>query len=322
MQPIPLQNSEYLRLAIPAIYSPANETTGAVRNAVLRVALAALLCLLCACSPRLLLVQGAANELARQNQASETDPWLARDAGAFYLKLAESLLQEVPDNAALAEAVAGGFTQYAYAFVSAEADRIESKDSRAAQKLRQRAAAMYGRAHRHAMTALERQQPGFAVALASRDAAHWPRLSQAQIGLVYWAAASWGGRIANSKDDPEIVADLPLAIRLARLAWQQAPAHGAGALASLMGTFEVARPGGSTEQALAYFDQAILIGGASNAGAFVAKAEGIALPAADRSAFDALLRQALAAGLLRTDLQNAVMGERAQWLLDSSDDLF
>jgi hypothetical protein len=119
----------------------------------------------------MLLVQGAANELARQNQASETDPLLARDAGAFYLKLSESLLREVPGNAALAEAVAGGFTQYAYAFVSAEADRIESKDSRAAQTLRLRAAALYERAQRHAMAALERQQPGFAVALASRDAA-------------------------------------------------------------------------------------------------------------------------------------------------------
>ncbi len=31
----------------------------------------------------MLLVQGAANELARQNQASEADPLLARDAGAF-----------------------------------------------------------------------------------------------------------------------------------------------------------------------------------------------------------------------------------------------
>ncbi|MGS0754163.1 TRAP transporter TatT component family protein [Roseateles sp. GG27B] len=319
MQKIPPQQSVLLRLEMPGQRTAANPITNAT---VWRAGLAALLCLLCACSPRMLLVQGAANELARQNQASETDPLLARDAGAFYLKLSESLLREVPDNAALSEAVAGGFTQYAYAFVSAEADRIESKDSRAAQKLRLRAAALYERAQRHAMAALERQQPGFAVALASRDAAQWPRLNPAQIGLAYWAAASWGGRIANSKDNPDVVADLPLAIRLARLAWEQAPTHGDGALAGLMGSFEAARPGGSVQQASAYFDQAIAIGSGKNAGAFVAKAEGIALPAADRPAFDALLRQALIASLARADLQNAVMAERAQWLLDSADDLF
>jgi len=35
-----------------------------------------------------------------------------------------------------------------------------------------------------------------------------------------------------------------------------------------------------------------------------------------------LLRQALAAAKLKPDLQNEVMRERAQWLLESADDLF
>jgi hypothetical protein len=35
-----------------------------------------------------------------------------------------------------------------------------------------------------------------------------------------------------------------------------------------------------------------------------------------------LLRQALAAGAQRKDLANQVMRLRAQWLLDSADDLF
>jgi len=142
------------------------------------------------------------------------------------------------------------------------------------------------------------------------------------VGVAYWAAASWGGYISLSKDDPEAVADLPLAVRLAGLAWQRTPGHGDGALASLMGTFEAARPGGSSTRAAAYFDQAIAAGGGRNAGAYVAKAEGIALPAADRRAFEALLRQALDAARAQRDLSNEVVRERAQWLLDSADDLF
>jgi hypothetical protein len=280
------------------------------------------LMLLTACSPRHLLVQGLADELATQGQAQEEDLQLAREAGAFYLKLSESLLREAPDHARLAEAVASGFTQYSYAFVAFEADRLEARDVQAAQKLRERAARLYRRAHGHAMAALERQSPGFARALARPDASAWPRLRADQLGLAYWAAASWGAYISLSKDDPEIVADLPLAVRLASLAHQLQPDHGAGALASLMGTFEAARPGGSMKQALVYFDQAIAYSGSRSAAALLAKAEGWALPSHDRAAFESLLRQAIAASTDARDVAQAVMRERALWLLGSADDLF
>lgn len=289
---------------------------------VKRIALVSGLCLLGACSPRMLIVNGLADQLAGQGRQQEDDLVLAREASAFYLKLSESVLRQTPDHLKLTEAVAGGFTQYAYAFVAFEAERIESRDAKAAQKLRERAARLYLRAHRHAMTALEKETPGFALALARPSAAEWPRLNDDQVGVAYWAAASWGGYISLSKDHPDVVADLPLAIRLAQLAWQKQPDHGDGALASLMGTFEAARPGGSARQAAAYFDQAITLGGGRNAGALVAKAEGVALPAGDRAAFEALLRQALQAGAASHDLTGEVMRERAQWLLDSADDLF
>lgn len=277
---------------------------------------------LCACSPRLLIVQSAADELASQGQAEEEDLVLAREASAFYLKLSESILRESPGHLKLAESLAAGFTRYAYAFVAFEADRIESKDAKAAQKLRERAARLYLRAHRHAMAALELHAPGFAAKLASPDAAQWPRLDTTEVGLAYWAAASWGAFIALSKDNPDAVADLPLAARLARLAWERDPHHGDGALATLMGSFESARPGGDRRQAERYFDQAIENSRDHRAGACVAKAEAIALPAADRPAFEALLRQALQASARSRDVSNEVMRERAQWLLDTADDLF
>jgi hypothetical protein len=278
--------------------------------------------LLGGCSPRLMLVRGAAHELAQQGQSPEEDLGLAREASAFYLKLSESLLRQVPDDLPLAEAVAGGYTQYAYAFVAFEADRLEARDAKAAQALRQRAARLYLRAKNHAMTALALQHPGFAQALASPDPAAWPRLSSREVGVAYWAAAAWAAHISLSKDDPDTVADLPLAVRLARLAWERAPEHGAGALASLMGTLEAARPGGNAQQALVYFDRAIALGAGLSAGPWVAKAEGWAQPAGDRAAFDTLLQQALLASERRRDLPNAVMRERAQWLLASADDLF
>ena len=286
------------------------------------LALSALLLTLGAGAPRLLLVRGRADGLAAQGQLSEDDLLLARDASAFYLKLSESLAQEVPDHLPLAQALASGFTQYAYAFVAFEAERIEARDSRAAQALRVRAASLYARGKRHAMAALERSQPGFRQALQSSDPRDWPRIRPEQVALAYWAAASWGGQISMSKDSPETVADLPLAVRLAGLAYAAEPGYGQGALAGLMASFESARPGGSSAQALHYFDQAIQLGGDHSAGPLVAKAEGVALPAGDRAAFEALLRQALGVSAAHPDLQNAVMRERAQWLLASADDLF
>jgi predicted anti-sigma-YlaC factor YlaD len=281
-----------------------------------------ILVLLCACSPRYLIVQGVANELASQNQSTEDDLVLAREASAFYLKFSESVLRQTPGNLKLAEAVAGGFTQYAFAFVSFEAEKSEAKDSKAAQKLRERAARLYLRAHRHAMAALEQHKPGFFKALSSPEPKNWPNLDAEEIGVAYWAAASWGGLISLSKDDPNTVADLPLAVRMAYLAWKKTPDYGNGALASLMGSFEAARPGGSREQAAAYFDQAIAVSAGKSAGPLVSKAEGFSLPAGDRVAFEALLRQALVACDSQRDLQNEVMRERAQWLLDTADDLF
>jgi predicted anti-sigma-YlaC factor YlaD len=228
----------------------------------------------------------------------------------------------VPDNAKLSESVASGFTQYAYAFVSFEAERIEGKNAKAAQDLRERAARLYLRAHRHAMAALELGQPDFRVALESSNPADWPQLKPAQVGLAYWAAASWGGYISLSKDQPDTVADLPLAVRLAELAYAKDAGFGNGALASLMGAFESARAGGSSAQALKYFDQAIALGQSRSAGPLVAKAEGIALPQSDRAAFEALLREALAVASNHPDMQNTVMRERALWLLSNADDLF
>jgi len=278
--------------------------------------------LLAGCAPRTLLMKGVADELASQGQAEEEDLGLARDAAAFYLKLSESVLRQTPGHPALAEAVAGGFTQYAYAFVAFDAEKLEATDVRAAARQRQRAARLYQRAQRHAMAALELQQPGLARALAAPTGSAPLRLAPQQVGLAYWAAASWGAFIALSKDQPDVVADLPLAIRLAQLAFDTAPDHGQGSLAVLMAQFELARPGGTAAGAERYLARADLATGTPAPATLVTRAESLALPAGDRDTYEQLLRQAIAAAAPRRDLASQVLRERAQWLLDTVDDRF
>jgi hypothetical protein len=274
------------------------------------------------CAIRPFVVDQTAQALSTQPMSSEDDLQLAREASAFYLKFSESILKETPGHLKLAESVSAGFTQYAYAFVAFDAEKIDAKNPKAAADMRERAARLYARAHRHAMVALERSHPGFSDALRKPDAKNPLQLTKAQVPLAYWAAASLGGWISMSKDDPDLVADLPLSMRLAELAWQTDPTYGQGALASLMGTLEAAKVGGSRPKAQAYFDQAIAFGQGKEAGPLVAKAESVALPAEDRKQFEQLLQQALAISQAHRSLQNEVMRERAQWLLSSVDELF
>jgi hypothetical protein len=277
------------------------------------------------CAPQTLLLRGVADQLSSQGSAAEDDLGLAREASAFYLKLSESVLLQTPGHLALAASVAGGYTQYAYAFVEFEADRVEPKDAKAARLMRGRAARLYARAHRHAMAALEQHSPGLTQSLNAARAsssAETRRLPADQVAVAFWAAASWGAVISLSKDQPDVVADLPQAIRLAHLAWAGDPDFGDGALATLMGQFELARPGGSREQAQAYFERAVAAGTGRSAGPYVAQAEALALPAGDRAAFEGLLRTALQIAAKHRDLPNEVMRERAQWLLDTADDRF
>lgn len=278
--------------------------------------------MLSGCAIRPYVVDQTAQAISGQAMSHEDDLQLAREASAFYLKFSESVLKETPGHLKLAESVSAGFTQYAYAFVAFEAEKIDSKNQVQAAQMRERAGRMYARAHRHAMTALARQQPGFAIALKQADSTKYPKLTQAQVPLAYWAAASLAGWISMSKDDPDLVADLPLSIRLAELAWQVDPTYGQGALASLMGTLESARMGGSRVKAEHYFDQAIAYSSEKEAGPYVAKAESVALSAADRPQFERLLRQALLISKQHRNLQNEVMRERAEWLLANADDLF
>lgn len=263
---------------------------------------------------------GVADQLAGQGAAAEEDLGLAREASAFYLKLSESLLAEQPGHVGLASSVASGFTQYAYAFVAFEAEKLESRDARAAKAGRERAERLYARAQRHAFAALERRHPGLLAQLASGAAL--PALSLDERALAYWGAAAWGAGIALSTHDPERVADLPSVARLAQHLALAEPGQGEGALQSLLGTLEAARPGGSVAKAQAHFEAARRFGEGRNAGVFVAEAEAIALPAGDRVGYETLLRQALAAAAARRTLANELMRERAGWLLATLDDRF
>jgi hypothetical protein len=277
--------------------------------------------LLTGCSVQHQLLNRAGDLLSAENSSTDDDLELLMHASAYQLKLSESLLQEIPGHLKLAEAVTRGYTQYAFVYLMDEADRMESDSVQRASALRVRAAKMLSRAKSLGLKSLTRQYPDLNHYLQEKGLKRPVQISKQDAGLAYWTMTAWAGAISLSKDSPDVVADLPEVLRLAELAWRAHPQFDHGALASMMGTLELAKPGGKPEAAEKYFNLAIEWRG-NQVAPLISKAENWGVATQNKEAFTQLLNQAIELSKSQNDLTNTVMRRRAQWLLDSTDNLF
>ena len=237
------------------------------------VALAALVALMSSgCSIRRMAVNKLGDALAGGGAsfASDDDPDLVKDATPFSLKLMESLIAESPRHKGLRYASASGFTQYAYAFVQLESEAVENKDLAAATALRERARRLYFRARNHGLRGLEITHPGLEQRLRNNARAAVRDLGSLDVPLTYWTAVAWAAAISVSKDNPEAVADLPIAEALMDRALELDEKYADGAIHSFLITYEMSRQGASgdaAERARRHFDRAVELSGRATGGA-------------------------------------------------------
>ncbi len=259
--------------------------------------------------------------------ATDDDPDLIRAAAPFSLKLMESLLIESPQHRELLQALASGFTQYAYAFAALPADELEEKDLAAANAGHARAKRLYLRARNYGLRGLAVKHPDFEKLLRASPAAAVRVTTKADVHLLYWTAVSWAAGISLSKDNPDAIADLPLAAALMDRALALDSGFDHGAIHSFLITFELARPGAGPDavaKARQHFARAVELSGGNQAGPYVSLAESVALQQQNAVEFKALLDQALAVKVdARPEwrLVNTLMQRRAAWLLGRIDDL-
>jgi len=283
-----------------------------------------------ACSVRQLAVNAVGNALASgtSSWAEDEDLELIRDATPFALKTIESLLAENPRHRGLLLAAAAGFTQYAYAFVHAEADYLEGEDLARATALRRRAVRLYLRARAYGLRGLETNHPGLSARLLADPGAAVAVTRRDDVALLYWTAAAWGAAISLAKDNAELAADLQAVEALARRALALDEGFGEGAIHDFFIAFEGGRPaaaGGSAERARAHFQRAVAISRGRRSAPYVALAESVCVGQQNRAEFEALLRQALAVDVDAAPSQrlaNQVAQRRASWLLARSQELF
>ena len=253
--------------------------------------------------------------------ASDEDPELVAAALPFSLKLMESVLESTPEHRGLLAAICAGFTQYAYAFVQQEADAVALEDTDRAWAAWHRARRLYLRARDYGLRGLDVAQPGFSTGLRAAPAAAVARAGAAEVDLLYWTAVSWAAAIALAKDDPSLVAELPLVSALIDRALAVNEAWDRGAIHAFLVTYEMARPdvtGDRVIRARAHFDRAIELSQNQAAGAYVAWAESVCLPREERACFEEALQSAMKIDPdddPATRLANEIHRRRAAWLL-------
>jgi predicted anti-sigma-YlaC factor YlaD len=259
--------------------------------------------------------------------ASDDDPELVRDAAPFSLKTMEALLVEQPDHAGLLLAACSGFAQYAYAFPQVDAERVEAEDFARAEALRERALRLFLRGRDYCLRALERGRPGLRERLLLEPEAALADTAVEDVPLLYWTGAAWGGAVALGLDRPALVADLPVVRALLERALALDEDWGAGALHAAMISLEAVPEamGGSRERAVRHFERAVELAGGASAAPYVSYAMQVARPDQDRTAFERLLRQALAIdpdAAPERRLANLVEQARARHLLTRADAFF
>jgi predicted anti-sigma-YlaC factor YlaD len=283
------------------------------------------------CSIRQAAVDSVGNILAKGGGgsfATDDDPELVQAAVPFSLKLMESILLESPEHEALLTAAAGGFTQYAYAFVQQEADAIEEEDFERASELRLRARKLYLRARDYGLRALEVGHPGFRDALAADPVAAVAGMTEEDVAALYWTAAAWASAIGLAKDDPALIGEVPRMEALIDRAYALDPDFDSGSIHSFLMSYELARAGGEedpVERARRHYGRAVELTGGKKAAPYITWAENVCVQQQDAAEFRRLLKTALAIDVdARPEwrLENTVMQRRARRLLEQIDILF
>jgi predicted anti-sigma-YlaC factor YlaD len=263
--------------------------------------------------------------------ASDDDPELVRDAIPFGLKTMEGLLEKKPRHEGLLTALAGGFTQYAYAFVQADAD-VADLDGRldAARAGRERAKKLFLRARDYGLRGLEGRHDGIADRLRAGGEIG-KALAEAckeDVPLLYWTASAWTLAVANGKGDMGLVAELPVPIAMMERALALDEAWGEGSIHEFFVAYDATRSaaeGGGPERVKAHLDRALALSLNKKLGPRVSYAEGVLVQRQDRAEFTRVLEEVVRADpgeVPRHRLANILAQRRAKALLAHADDLF
>jgi hypothetical protein len=264
----------------------------------------------------------------------QTDVEIARAAAPAALVQIEGLLRIDPDNERLLLLGTRGWASYAYAFVEDEKERAElDGDLARADRERARARTMYLAAKGLGVRLLRRLVPDFESALG-RDPEALQRFltsafsDPASAPALFWTGYAWGAAIGVARDDPELLADLPIAQALVErsVALDERYYYAAGHV--FLGVVHSSRSesvGGDPERGRTHFERALVLTERRALMVQMNYARYYAVQKQDRALFSSLMREvtseAPASAAPELALANALARRRAERLLARVDRL-
>ena len=258
----------------------------------------------------------------------EEDPELIRDTLPVIIELMQQIHESLPDHRKLSVALARAVTSYGAGFLVEEADRLEDKDVEAARPIRRRAKKLFLRGRAFGLDALDRAVPGTRAALltgtAEQRSAFLARMKKEDVPALYWTAAAWGLAISGSKDDMELVGQLPQVAMLMKRALELDEGWDEGSIHEFFITYDASQ-GAGRAKAKEHFERALELSHGKKLAAYVTYAEAVDVDTQDKKDFTNKLDKVIAFDV-ETDpdhrLVNVLAQRRAKWLLSRTADLF
>jgi hypothetical protein len=294
--------------------------------------------LLCGCMTKLAVsAQAGVLEQAAPVVEAQTDYEFARAAIPGNLMQIEGILGLAPEDERLLLLIVKGLASYAYAFLEEDMERARTAgDFEQADVLRQRAREMYLKAKRFGVQWLTAKDSGLGTRLSTVSAAAAGEvkadLAQAfddaeDAPALFWTGYAWGSAINVSRDDPALLADLPLVTALVERSVEldERYYHAAGHV--FLGVLHASRGaviGGDPKLGKQHFERALELTDRKSLIVHANYAEAYAVQVQDGSLFEALLQEVRSAGAAATEglaLANAVAKRRATRLGAQRDEL-
>ena len=261
--------------------------------------------------------------------SSDNDPDFVGQALPFAIKLYESLLASLPDNAGLRLRTGSLYIMYANAFVETPADLTPRRDAETKDYLLARAKNLYLRGRDILFVALEKKNPSIRRQLKDRkyEEAMAP-FRKDDADLLYWTALGWLAAFSVNPFDMTLGQTVPQTKAMIERVAALEPGYGHGSLDSFYVSYYGSLPdylGGDAAKAREYFAKAQALAGKSDTSSLMALATTVSVKEQNAAEFKDLLGRVLAFdpdSSPENRLVNILNQRKARWLLEHISDYF
>ncbi len=266
---------------------------------------------------------------------SEDDPELVKSSLPLNMKILEAMILKFPEDHFLLSAASSIFVSYTYGFVLDKADMLRFDDYERSQKLYKRSLKLLNRGTSYAMRSVKAKYPDLKVSLRNKNSKEIAEVikkypfKKEDVETLYYAAASYAGAIVSSRGDTFYILKLPILRSLIEKSlsldsgWNDGALYTAMISLVLLDTTKKMKD--KKEQAVIYFNRAVIASDSNNCSPYITLAENLSVQQQDKKGFLELVDKALKVDTkkhFKNRLVNVLCQRKALWLRQNVERLF